>query len=170
MAKSERKHTAKMMLATRNLLRGAEVIKHADRFTKGVPDVTSSWMGATYWLEDKWLQAGQHYKDIIDVAQMMRCHSLATTTNGKCWYVVFEESPNRTSIWTPVTLARACGQFFPILSPKRGALLEPIEGVRVFNSTVGQHRILQSSGMIHTAGYDYEFPARVIYEATISGS
>ena len=102
---NERKITEEVLAELRKL-RGAVVLKHADRFTKGVPDLSVSVLGGTSWIELKYLRKKARLRDVVDTLQLTLCHELATTTNGRCWVVVFEEEPRRVTVWQPQALFR----------------------------------------------------------------
>lgn len=85
-------------------LRGSMVIKHADRSTKGIPDVSWSALGRTCWIENKYLRKGEYLKDILDQQQLVICHQLMTTTN-RCWVLIYGVDPARIEIWEPRALA-----------------------------------------------------------------
>lgn len=111
---NERNITEKLMERLRADLRGAVVIKHADSFTAGVPDVSVSIVGSTNWIEVKYLRAGDSLRKVIGWKQLIFCHELSTTTNGRCWVVVYEDLPRavprspqrrQMTIWTPRALA-----------------------------------------------------------------
>lgn len=101
----ERTFSTNLMKRIAKDLRGSKTIKHSDRATTGVPDLSTSWMGYTHWVEDKCLRVGRTLKEIVAHLQVITCHELSVTTNGRCWIVVYEETPRRTVIWQPRTLA-----------------------------------------------------------------
>lgn len=107
--KDERAFTVKAMEAVRQRLRGAVVIKHADKATAGIPDFSASWHGQTYWAEMKLLRPGKRLRHIVEVAQLVLCNQLSVATNGRCWFFVL--APGETQVWTPARL-------FAYLNPK----------------------------------------------------
>lgn len=71
--------------ATRRLPR-AVIIKHADNYTAGVPDMTLTLNGRTSWLEFKHVtKRGQIVSKGI---QNLTAQKLAL--EGTCWYIVYE--------------------------------------------------------------------------------
>lgn len=97
----ERDYSVKVMTTAQKALRGSEVIKHSDRFTAGVPDISISWIGFTNWIEDKVIRGKQTLRSVIGPDQILQCTRLATATDGRCWIVVFDEALQRTTIWLP---------------------------------------------------------------------
>jgi len=64
-------------------LPGAVVIKHADRFTAGVPDLSVTWGGRTTWLEVKYANPRLLSRGIQDLTM----RGLARA--GSAYYVVY---------------------------------------------------------------------------------
>ncbi len=105
MAVTESTHTSLVMAEAKRQMRGAVVIKHADKATSGIPDIQLCWLGAGAFIEMKYQRRGQKLKQIIKVNQLTMCSQLATTMNGRCWVAVFKEDPCRTiDIWRPQDL------------------------------------------------------------------
>lgn len=98
--------TQKLMQQLRIDLRGCEMIKHHGGMTNSVPDLSVSWLGDTYWIENKILRPGETVKDIVRPKQLIKAQSLHITTMGKCWYTIYEEEPRQLHIMTPAAVAR----------------------------------------------------------------
>ena len=64
-------------------LHGAVVLKHADRFTSGVPDLSITWHGKTSWWEVKYANPRFESPSI----QHLTCLRLAIA--GTCHYLIF---------------------------------------------------------------------------------
>ena len=81
----------------RSQLPGAEIIKHADPMTSGIPDVSVTWHGKTSWWEFK---QGEKIK-WSNALQQLTCRRLASA--GNCRVVFYEEKRmiRRTCICTP---------------------------------------------------------------------
>lgn len=52
---SEKKFIKKVIAHLRSAMPGAVVIRHEDKFTKGIPDASITAGGRTVWLEFKWV-------------------------------------------------------------------------------------------------------------------
>lgn len=61
---NEKSLTLSLVKATKERLRGCVVIKHADKATIGVPDLSVSWRGATWWVEVKYLRPTGPHADL----------------------------------------------------------------------------------------------------------
>lgn len=158
---NETKLSKQLMEAIRRECRGAFVFKHGGNFVGGWPDVSASYLGETFLFEDKLLRKGESYRKLFRgrQAQLVTCHQLNVTTNGKCWVVVFTEQPKRTQIWTP----RALGQYiFPkVILPLEGEA--DLQGQHVPDWTVGSMpaRVL-NHGMIWTDGWEPDFVVQLM--------
>lgn len=87
--------------ALRQHLRGAVVIRHEDRFTSGIPDVSVTLLGLTSWWECK------HACPSIDSRGIQELTALRLAVAGYCRYLVWEEKKDvkRTMILHPNQLA-----------------------------------------------------------------
>lgn len=103
--KNERDFSVAIMGQMTRDLRGSKVIKHSDRGTVGVPDISCTWMGRTCWVETKYRRTGRHLRDILDSAQLIVCNELSVTSDGRSWIVVYDQMPQRVTIWQPRALA-----------------------------------------------------------------
>jgi hypothetical protein len=108
---NERSITTNVLKQTAQHIRGAVIIKHADRATSAVPDFSVSAYGCTWWVEMKFLREGRRLKDVVKTNQLVLGNEIHTATNGRCWTVIFEEKPQRVTVWTPRAL-------FAHLNPK----------------------------------------------------
>jgi hypothetical protein len=107
--------TRKLIEAVRLTMPGAEVIKHADRITSGVPDLSVTWNGRTSWYEIK--HADPNFSSMK--LQELTCLRLAAV--GICHYIVFstQHDLQRTLIVQPRDLAHYtkslvfCGGYKP---------------------------------------------------------
>jgi len=79
-------------------LPGSVVIKHADAFTSGVPDLSVTWKGKTSWLEIKYANPEIIERKIQNL--MMKRLSI----QGSAWYVIYDCVENRTVIVNPLHL------------------------------------------------------------------
>lgn len=98
---NENELSAKLMDRMRVDMRGAKIVKHNDRSTSGVPDISASWLGFTNWIEDKLWRPGRTLKSILKSDQLISCHEFAVTTHGRCWVVVYQVEPKQMVIWQP---------------------------------------------------------------------
>lgn len=164
--KTERKLSVDLMAECRRQLRGSKVVKHSDRFTTGVPDITVSWLGITAWLEDKYLRKGEKLKDIIGSDQLVFCHELSTTTMGKCAIVIYEEHPKRTTIWIPRRLGMSLYPKLILQVIPENTPVSPYEVHRSFLCDVNLNldRDLKAHGAITTEGWRHDFTARLVFD------
>lgn len=161
--KLERDFSTRLMQQMRSDLRGSKVIKHNDRSTAGIPDISCSWLGYTHWIEDKVLRKRDSLKDINRPDQLLFAHELSTSTNGRCWVVVFEEEPRCISIWQPRILMT---ELFPkfILAdkfmPREPTVIEAADMPTNLND------VIKAMGAIRHYGWNYNFVTRLISDAT----
>jgi hypothetical protein len=87
--KSESALTSPLIKALDAAMLGAEVIKHNDRFTFGIPDISVNWQ-STAWLEIKATETErlEHHK--YWQKQLITCRRLERATH-RCWFVVYRE-------------------------------------------------------------------------------
>ncbi len=165
MAIDERSITTKVMDATEDNLRGAVLLKHADRSTIGIPDFSVSWMGATFWVEMKYLRKRDTLKKINKTEQLVQCHQLSVVTGGKCWVLVYEEEPRQVTVWTPRAL-------FMHIWPKIAGPSD--DGRNVLGCTpvyaeeglaavkVSTHSVMQAHGGLRIPDWPYDVVSRLI--------
>lgn len=77
-----------------------EVIKHADRFRKGVPDISVTGIQQTWWLELKIIEAPWMGPDDLvakfrervmeDIVQFMTMRRLSAKSGGRAFYLAFD--------------------------------------------------------------------------------
>ncbi len=152
-------------------LRGSVVLKHADRSTTGIPDISVSWMGITGWTEMKYLRKRDTLKGINKVEQLVVCHQIYVATGGKCWVIVYQEQPKQVTIWTPRAL-------FMHLWPKLAGPAD--DGRRVLGCnplyaeeglaavTVNTHAIMQAHGALRIPGWPYDVASRLIRDVILA--
>lgn len=169
MAVDERSITVKVMGRTEADLRGAVLFKHADRSTVGIPDFSVSWMGATCWVEMKYLRKTATLKEINKVEQLVICHQLYVVTGGKCWVVIYEEEPRQVTVWTPRSL-------FMHLWPKIAGPTD--DGRRVLGCTpldlqgnmttlaVSTHAVMAAHGGLRIPEWPFDIVSRLVKDVT----
>jgi len=91
---NEKTLCAALVRTIRQEMSSAVVFKHADRVTSGVPDISVTWGGRTVWLEVKYVKAG---KKISDEQGIQRRTLDQLSRNGRCFYVIYRELPNRNT-------------------------------------------------------------------------
>lgn len=93
--------TSALVKLAREQLRGAVVLKHADSFTYGIPDLSVTWHGKTTWWEVKFADPGLQSSGVQDKV----CMQLAAA--GFCRYIVYHllRDTKRTLIVHPKDLA-----------------------------------------------------------------
>lgn len=140
-------------------LRGAVIFKHAETLTSGIPDLSVSIRG-TSWIEVKYLRRGKRLKDIVkSPLQVITAGKLAFACYGKCWFVVYEDSPKRTVIWRPEALFR---HLWPKLG---GAYASPSLFFNDSSMTVSE--ALAFYGVIHVPGHQHNLIAQLIQETSV---
>lgn len=77
----------------------ADVIKHRDEATAGVPDVSITTATMTLWLELKLERPGKSFKSLFKPRQLLRCRRLGV--GGRCWFVVWSLRRNSTEVYSP---------------------------------------------------------------------
>ena len=99
--KSESALTRLLIPALAYAMPGAEVLKHSDRFTFGIPDVSVNWRD-TCWLEVKATETARLERHKYLGRQLLLCRRLERAT-GKCWFVVYRETAGVQSVglWRP---------------------------------------------------------------------
>lgn len=147
---NERDITTALTKSLKSELKGAKIIKHSDRATSSIPDMTVSWRGNTYWLEIKFRRPGKAYKDVIGIDQLITCGELSTTTNNKCWVVCYElDKTKRLTIWQPRRLA---AEVFPRMSHDERMGLEYIDTrpwLRDHRATLDKFGVSRYDGWLH---------------------
>lgn len=114
---------SEIVQATGRALRGAVVTKHADRFTRDIPDISVVYLGPTFYCETKFVRRGQTIKSVLrstrkhSVTQLLHLGQLHTASDGRAWAVVYHQGSagaSRVTIWTPQALF---GHAFPEVAP-----------------------------------------------------
>ncbi len=67
----------------------AVVIKHADRYTHGIPDMSVTDLGYTSWWEIK------HANPDFESKGVQELTALRLATAGSCYYVIYAEKPTK---------------------------------------------------------------------------
>lgn len=163
--------TKSLMAELTRQLRGSKTIKHGGNFVSGIPDVSTSYLGDTFWLEDKYLRKGESFTKLFKgrQQQLVTCHELSTTTFGKCWIVLYEQSPERTSIWTPRRMAQKVYPKMVLAEPVTWSAANPdiydVEFDREMHSPhINLARDMKAYGVIRTAGWRHDFVARLLFD------
>jgi hypothetical protein len=89
----EKRPVDSLILALR-ALPGAEIIKHNDASTGGIPDISATFGGYTSWLEVKLLRNGQTLRSELEVRQLATCRRLERGSGTRCWIIAFR-APGR---------------------------------------------------------------------------
>lgn len=103
----------------------AEISKHCDMFTKGVPDLTASFFSRTFWIESKVLHRGdQALREEIRARKQQLQHlkmtNLYHATRGKATYLVRDErGPDVLIYWVDPTNLTHRNGFFHTTDPRR---------------------------------------------------
>lgn len=158
--------TTSVMSASEKRLRGSVVLKHADKVTGDIPDVSISVFGGTSWIELKYLRKGEKLKDIVKEGQMILGHQLATTCNGRAWIVVFEAFPRAVSVWRPGVLFRYLNPTFNVTDHDgwKTTSKEPVELGSQYDR-LNLIAVLRDHGAFRVAGWDYALPSTLVIQA-----
>jgi len=73
------------MQACREIMYMSVVLKHADRFNTGYPDMTVTWSHATSWWEVKFYD-----NEMFDAPQLQHLTCRRLAAQGTCYYVIYE--------------------------------------------------------------------------------
>jgi hypothetical protein len=146
--KVERSHTDALIRELKTSLPKSRMLKHSDRFTTGIPDLTCSWNHATSWLEIKRLKATEIIFDQLDQDQLLEGYKLQIACD-RAWVIAFQapriiDKTGHTWIYSPRFL-------FTHRESRNGSLLHP---ERI--DDVVDVRKLWEQGVLHLAGYNYE--------------
>lgn len=71
----------------REVLDGFTILRHEDRFTSGIPDLSVSGMGRTSWYEVKFANPGFEMKGIQDLTLSR------LSENGSAHYIIYAKLP-----------------------------------------------------------------------------
>lgn len=85
----ESHYSGTLAKALRNALQGAVVIRHSDTFVAGIPDMSVTWAGQTYWLEVKVRRPGRSISSRDVQGESM--HRLFLASGGRAIWVVYDE-------------------------------------------------------------------------------
>ena len=77
--------TQDLMSRIKVYMRGAEPMKHADKFNGGYPDLSNTWRYVTSWWEIKFYDDRMFKKPVL---QQIQCKKLAL--QGICYYIIYE--------------------------------------------------------------------------------
>ena len=92
--------TRELLRVLERKLSGAVIIKHADRFTVGIPDASVTWAGTTSWLEVKLVRCKLRAtlpKSRFPTAQLVTMDQLAGA--GAALYLIYFD--RRLTLWHP---------------------------------------------------------------------
>lgn len=95
--------TRDLMKTIEQVMLSAVVLKHADRFTSGIPDLTVTWRGVTSWWECKHTPFKRKGLQTL-TAQRLAAH-------GICRYIIFDAKrtrivhPNNLDTWRDAALS-----------------------------------------------------------------
>lgn len=157
--------TGQVMKRAKSILRGSVVLKHCDKATSAIPDISIAYLGPTAWIEMKYLRKGETIKRIIDMDQLILCNELATMTEGRCWIVVYEEDPHRITIWVPQVLFRNLYPHLSITGPWKNLHTEPIDTAWSNLKPLGLAATIQACGAIRVPGWSYDVVAHLVKQA-----
>lgn len=90
----ETQYSAGLVRALRNELTGAVIIRHSDNFIAGIPDMSVTWEGQTYWLEVKVRRPNRSISSRDIQGEMMKRLFLAS--GGRSLWIIYDEKYNVT--------------------------------------------------------------------------
>lgn len=157
--KNERKISVDLMNYLAPRLKHSLVLKHNDRSTGGIPDISVTWFGPTFWIENKHWKNGQTLKKINNTEQLIMCHQLSISSMGRCWISVYRDEPKELTIWQPrVLMARLWPRVILGELDMEPATIEEDSDSNVFN-------VLSATGAIRCSGWNHELQRRLIQDA-----
>ena len=159
--------TGEVMKRAPRIIRGAKVLKHCDKATSAIPDVSMSWAGFTAWIEMKYLRKRDTLKKIVDMDQLIMCNELATTTDGRCWIVVYEEDPRQMTIWTPQVLFNHLYPQLSVSGPWKAYHREPVVSEWSPERPIGLAASVKACGAIRIPGWSYDVVAHLVRQAAV---
>lgn len=113
--KVERSYTDRLMQTLNDKLPPPRlVLKHADKFTAGIADVSCSWNGSTNWIEVKRVRPGERLRSVVEMVQVVTGMQLAAATKGRAFFVVY--GPRYTELWTPAKVLEEMRSETPVPS------------------------------------------------------
>lgn len=85
--------TNELMAALRQESRKAVILKHADRFTFAIPDISVTYLGVTHWLEVKYIR--KSYRELLGERNIYIQIAMIRKfgRQGVGWFVVFFGDP-----------------------------------------------------------------------------
>lgn len=146
---NERSLTDRLMETLEAGLPKSRVIKHSDRFTSGIPDVSCSWRHATSWLEIKRLKPTEIVFDQLDPDQLVECFKLQRACD-RAWVIAYQQ-PRRGSNDDGATLIYSPKFLMQHKDSRNGLLLHPDHV-----DTDVDVRKLWEQGVLHFRGYNHE--------------
>ncbi len=90
--KLERRYIRELVKVLATDLEDAVVLKHADQVTSGIPDLSVTWSGLTFWIEVK-------RGSTIEARGIQVLTATRLARQGHCFFVLYGE--DSTSIFTP---------------------------------------------------------------------
>lgn len=166
---NERTLTVKLMERTSGRFQGrAVVIKHADRYTRFIPDVQVLVLDKTSWVEMKLLRKGEALKDIVEVGQLIFGGQLSATCGGRAWIAVYEEDPQQTTIWSPLALG---AHLYPsVITFKAGSKV--YDATESWETRPGERQrainldgLVKMHGAIRCSGWSHDFVVQLLVDA-----
>lgn len=156
----ERDVVEKVLTDLRSKLRGALVIKHNDIGTKGFPDVAVHHRDLWSGCEFKHLKKGEKLKDKCKAEQLVFCHQLCTIHNGRCWIVVFEDVPQRMTVWYPQALF---AHLWPnVAGPSEDGFKRTTAHVKDLHGIANLANVLKTYGSFRIDGWDYSVVSTLV--------
>jgi hypothetical protein len=134
------------------------ILKHSDRATSAIPDVTVTWWERTFWIENKHQKKGQSLDDINKTDQLIMCNELAMASGGRCWISIYRDDPKDLTIWQPRVLAAH-------LWPKIILGELSMEPAVITDLSVNVFNVLKATGSIRCSGWNHELQRRLMIDA-----
>lgn len=157
--KNERKCTVELVKYLGPRMHGSTILKHSDRATSGIPDVTVTWWERTFWIENKHQKKGKTLAEINKTEQLVMCHELAMGSGGRCWISIYRDYPVKDlTIWQPRVLMAH-------LWPKIILGELSMEPAQINNFNVNVFNVLQATGAIRCSGWNHELQRRLMIDA-----
>lgn len=139
-------------------LRGAVILKHADRFTAHIPDVEILMLDKTSWFEAKYPRGKRKLKDIVETGQVLMAHELEVVCGGRSWFLVWDGDAKETQVWRPQAMAAHLYPNLVIGYKFAPILIEDPEEYDLFTT-------LRTHGMIRMPGINNVLPLNLLRDA-----
>ena len=97
----------KLVETFRKICPGAVVLRHEDKNTAGIPDISITWRRYTTWLEVKYANPSYTCRGL----QKFTCAKLEA--EGRCWFVIYDQKRECVDIRRPINILNEVKELDP---------------------------------------------------------